>query len=190
MISGHVKLFHAPINVKIATVSIADFTSGRTTVWKIFHVEAPSILAESIKSLGIPRIACLITNTPKNVGSGRIRALKVFTHPRPLTTRYKGTRITSDGTSMVRRSNKKILSFPLKFNFANANYIALAISGFVLSVIAQIGDLSMSIIKREFNIKDYGVIFPGHGGILDRFDSVLFTAPATFIVLQFIQLFI
>lgn len=87
-----------------------------------------------------------------------------------------------------------VLSFLLygfiieKFFAANANYIALALSGFVLSIIAQLGDLSMSIIKREFNIKDYGVIFPGHGGILDRFDSVLFTAPATFIILQFIQL--
>lgn len=73
---------------------------------------------------------------------------------------------------------------------AEANYIALAISGLVMSIIAQLGDLSMSIIKREFNIKDYGVIFPGHGGILDRFDSVLFTAPATFIILQIVPLII
>ena len=60
----------------------------------------------------------------------------------------------------------------------------LAVCGLVLSVIAQIGDLSMSLVKREHNIKDYGVIFPGHGGILDRFDSVLFTAPATLILLD------
>lgn len=87
-----------------------------------------------------------------------------------------------------------ILSFLLygfileKFFAADANYIALAISGFFLSIIAQLGDLSMSIIKREYSIKDYGVIFPGHGGILDRFDSVLFTAPATLIVLQIVPL--
>jgi len=60
----------------------------------------------------------------------------------------------------------------------------LAVCGFVLSIIAQIGDLSMSLIKREYKIKDYGVVFPGHGGILDRFDSVLFTAPASFILLE------
>ncbi|MBR5479842.1 MAG: phosphatidate cytidylyltransferase [Clostridia bacterium] len=70
----------------------------------------------------------------------------------------------------------------------DANYLVLAIAGLVLSPIAQIGDLSLSIIKREYNIKDYGVIFPGHGGILDRFDSVLFTAPATLIILNFITL--
>lgn len=61
--------------------------------------------------------------------------------------------------------------------------IIFAGCGLVLSLIAQIGDLSMSLIKREYQIKDYGVLFPGHGGILDRFDSVLFTSPASLILL-------
>ena len=71
---------------------------------------------------------------------------------------------------------------------ADINYLMLAVSGLVLSPIAQIGDLSLSLIKREYNVKDYGVIFPGHGGILDRFDSVLFTAPATLIILRLLTL--
>lgn len=54
-----------------------------------------------------------------------------------------------------------------------ANYLALAISGVVLSVVSQIGDLIMSVIKRHYKIKDYGKFFPGHGGILDRFDSII-----------------
>ena len=45
------------------------------------------------------------------------------------------------------------------------------------AVLGEIGDLSFSIIKRQTGIKDYGHIFPGHGGVLDRFDSVLFVAP-------------
>ena len=55
----------------------------------------------------------------------------------------------------------------------NANVIFLALSGIFISMIAQIGDLIMSVIKRHYGIKDYGKIFPGHGGMLDRFDSIL-----------------
>lgn len=62
-------------------------------------------------------------------------------------------------------------------NFQWYGLIILAISG---SVISQIGDLSASLIKRHIGIKDYGNIMPGHGGILDRFDSILFAAPVVY----------
>ncbi len=58
------------------------------------------------------------------------------------------------------------------------NYWMLAALGLVLSVLSQIGDLSLSLLKREHGIKDFGNIMPGHGGILDRFDSFLAVAPA------------
>lgn len=58
----------------------------------------------------------------------------------------------------------------------NANLLFLAVGGIFISVIAQIGDLIMSVIKRHYGIKDYGKIFPGHGGMLDRFDSILSVA--------------
>ncbi len=53
------------------------------------------------------------------------------------------------------------------------------------SIIAQCGDLAASAIKRNFNIKDYGKCIPGHGGILDRFDSIIFTAPCIYFLIYF-----
>ncbi len=63
----------------------------------------------------------------------------------------------------------------------NVNYISLAVLGFAMSIVSQIGDLSASIIKRKFGIKDYGNLFPGHGGILDRLDSVIMIAPMVYL---------
>ena len=68
----------------------------------------------------------------------------------------------------------------------DVNLIAFGAISLVLSVLAQVGDLSFSIIKREYNIKDYGFIMPGHGGVLDRFDSTMFTIPATYFLLMII----
>jgi len=66
-----------------------------------------------------------------------------------------------------------------------SNYGILFVTGLVISAVSQVGDLIASYIKRKYNIKDYGKILPGHGGILDRFDSVLCTVPAMFIITAF-----
>lgn len=60
---------------------------------------------------------------------------------------------------------------------AQINYILLFIVGCIAAVIGLIGDLAASLVKRQTNIKDYGNIMPGHGGVMDRFDSVLLVAP-------------
>lgn len=56
------------------------------------------------------------------------------------------------------------------------DYFALVILGLPVSLVSIVGDLVMSLVKRRYGIKDYGKLFPGHGGVLDRFDSVLATA--------------
>ena len=59
----------------------------------------------------------------------------------------------------------------------------------VLSVISMFGDLAASTIKRNFGIKDFGKILPGHGGIMDRFDSALFVMPVLYSAIYFINAF-
>ncbi|NLO08432.1 MAG: phosphatidate cytidylyltransferase [Clostridiales bacterium] len=63
--------------------------------------------------------------------------------------------------------------------------ILFAIIGASASVISQIGDMAASAIKRNYDIKDYGKLIPGHGGILDRFDSIIFTAPIVYYLAVF-----
>ena len=61
--------------------------------------------------------------------------------------------------------------------------------GLVGAVMGQLGDLVFSCIKREYGIKDYGRLLPGHGGVLDRFDSVIFAAPVIWMLLRYIPLY-
>lgn len=70
----------------------------------------------------------------------------------------------------------------------HANLIFLAVCGIFLSVLSQIGDLIMSVIKRHYKLKDFGWIFPGHGGMLDRFDSILAVSLGMAIICMFVSL--
>lgn len=62
--------------------------------------------------------------------------------------------------------------------------------GLICGVISQFGDLCASVIKRENNIKDFGKIMPGHGGVMDRFDSFIFVAPVVYYFLNSFPIFI
>ena len=71
-----------------------------------------------------------------------------------------------------------------------ANVSAAVCIGLICGVISQFGDLCASVIKRENNIKDFGKIMPGHGGVMDRFDSFIFVAPVVYYFLNSFPIFI
>lgn len=73
-----------------------------------------------------------------------------------------------------------------RYGMLQVNYPLALVYGLFGAVAGVMGDLSMSVIKRQAGIKDYGRLIPGHGGILDRFDSVMITAPLTEVLILFI----
>ena len=64
----------------------------------------------------------------------------------------------------------------------SVNFAALIFCGLAGALFTELGDLAFSLVKREYNIKDFGTLLPGHGGVLDRFDSMIFTAPALYLL--------
>ena len=71
----------------------------------------------------------------------------------------------------------------LVLGHAPNNWFKLIAAAAAFSVAGVVGDITASYIKRDAGIKDYGKLMPGHGGVMDRFDSVLFIAPLMYIVL-------
>ncbi len=74
-----------------------------------------------------------------------------------------------------------ISSTPISFPF-------VAVMSVILSVISMFGDLSASVLKRNFGVKDFGKIIPGHGGIMDRFDSFVFVLPLLSAAIKFVNM--
>ena len=65
------------------------------------------------------------------------------------------------------------------------DYVWLTVISLVGAVVSIFGDLSASMMKRQFMVKDFGSILPGHGGVLDRFDSILLVSPLFYLIFTF-----
>lgn len=74
-----------------------------------------------------------------------------------------------------------VLFYAYQVNISYLTLLLIAVGGWAMSIL---GDLSFSMIKRSCQIKDFGELIPGHGGILDRFDSVIFVAPYVYLLVQ------
>lgn len=86
--------------------------------------------------------------------------------------------------------------FLLAYGLVLRNFFSLSVSfpclvlyGLLGSAVTELGDLSFSLIKRQFGVKDYGNLLPGHGGMLDRFDSMVFAAPVMLILTRTLPAF-
>lgn len=73
-------------------------------------------------------------------------------------------------------------AFDISFSLPMVALVAL-----ITGAVSQLGDLAFSLIKREFGVKDYGRLLPGHGGALDRFDSTIFAAPVVYLLLDLMR---
>ena len=76
-----------------------------------------------------------------------------------------------------------------RFFAPDVNLLIMAGYGLVGSFVTMLGDLSFSLIKRQYGIKDYGSLIPGHGGMLDRFDSMSFAAPTMWLLITLFPAF-
>jgi phosphatidate cytidylyltransferase len=77
------------------------------------------------------------------------------------------------------------LPWLLAFSFPHFGALQLILTGLIVGIGGQLGDLAVSVIKRDIGIKDMGRLIPGHGGVLDRIDSLIFTAPLFFHMIRY-----
>jgi phosphatidate cytidylyltransferase len=73
-----------------------------------------------------------------------------------------------------------VLPWLMRFSFPHFSALELVLVGLIVGIAGQLGDLSISVIKRDLGIKDMGAVLEGHGGILDRVDSLIYVAPLFF----------
>ncbi|MBW4862577.1 MAG: phosphatidate cytidylyltransferase, partial [Paeniclostridium sp.] len=141
-------MFYIPIFLDFIVLTINNFDLGNIYVWLIFIVSFMTDTFAYFSGYLFGRHKLIPSISPKKTIEGSIGGIL--------------------GSTIC------CVAFGYVFNLGIAHMILV---GSIGSVVAQLGDLFASAIKRYVGIKDYGKLIPGHGGILDRFDSVILVAP-------------
>ena len=154
-------------------------------------IQTPIDSVTTIMNNGLPIESAIDTLMSFNfdVGSALIWILFICTWSSDTFAYFVGTAIGSHKLASSISPNKTIEGFlgsivgttamailigNVIFNFP---FVEMAILGLILSIVATLGDLVESVMKRFTGVKDSGILLPGHGGMLDRFDSIFYTAP-------------
>lgn len=152
------------ISMSITSIALVSCTNGHSSFWIVLVLAVPWLSDSGAYFAGVylGKHKLCPTISPKKTIEGAIGGLL---------SGFLGSLLVG-------------LVFLLIYRGVHINFWLLVIVGLINSVVSIFGDLTFSVIKRSCGIKDFGSIMPGHGGLLDRFDSVIFCAPLVLILSQ------
>ncbi|MEE0867043.1 MAG: phosphatidate cytidylyltransferase [Clostridia bacterium] len=162
------------------------FTAAIMICFSFYFISRVRSLPHGIENVFLIFIGCWITDTFAYFTGITVGKHKLAPKISPKKT-VEGSIGGIVGTTAVMVAYAAALSNII--NGVSANLVHAAVLGFICSIVSQAGDLCASVIKREHNVKDYGSIMPGHGGVMDRFDSLMFVAPIVYGFIQFFPVF-
>ncbi len=168
--------FHNLIK-KISKKPLINFFSNIFFIIYIFLFSFFIFYFSSILQLKILLFIILLTCISSDIGGFVVG--KIFKGPKLTKISPKKTKSGSFGSLVF-----SLLFFSLSvFYLTNTINVKIILVGLLTSIVCQMGDLFFSLLKRKSNVKDTGNFFPGHGGVLDRIDGILFGLPCGFIFL-------
>lgn len=136
-----------------------------------------NILKFDLSVLGYIIVATYATDTFAYLGGSMFGKHKLIEHISP--------NKTVEG-AIAGTLGSLVISLLFAYFFVSLEFNIIIYASLLIPIFAQVGDLTFSMIKRKFNLKDFGNIFPGHGGVLDRIDSVLFSLIVFNIILSLV----
>ena len=169
----------------LAALIVVMFIAAVQAFGKDDELDFPDISAMAVSGLVIPLVSAFMSDSLALFGGMLFGKTKLAPRVSPKKTREGAVSGLVGG--MVGMILFRIFFFLCTEVQLHIGWCVLL--GFVGAVLGQLGDLSFSCVKRQCGIKDYGRLLPGHGGVLDRFDSVIFAAPVTWMLINAVTLY-